>query len=115
MSTAEKVGQILQPGIPAPTVNETPEKSILKKRYLERSNRGQPQPLPSNDNYSAGFQLNMSANSIESVDYPECDRIIPSNLLREQNANFGHCVSSDLAMSAGNKPHFVRLFLELLK
>ena len=44
---------ILQSGIPVPNINRTPEKSILKKRYPERSNRGQ--PPPSNDISSASF------------------------------------------------------------
>ena len=35
------------------------------------------------------------------------------DLLRAQNANFGQCVSSDLAMSAGIAPQIVRFFPEL--
>ena len=84
---------------------------FLKKRYPERSNRGQ--PPPSNDIYLASFRLNMCGTSIESVDLLENVRIMQGDLLRDQNANFGHCVSSDLAMSAGIAPQFVRFFPEL--
>ena len=83
----------------------------MKKRYPERSNRGQ--PPPSNDIYSASFQLNICATSIESVDLPEIVRILQGDLFRDQTANFGHCVSSDLAMSAGIATQFVRLNSEL--
>ena len=69
LNTAQKTRPISQSGIPVPNINETPEKSILKKRYPERSNRGK--PPPSNDIYSASFQMNMCATSIESVDLPE--------------------------------------------
>ena len=88
-------------------------KSILKKRYCARSNRGQ--PPPSNDIYSARFQLSLCATSIESVDLPESVRNLQGDLFRDQTANFGHCVSSDLAMSAGIATQFVRLYRELEK
>ena len=85
----------------------------MKKRNPERSNRGQ--PPPSSDIYSASFQLNMCANSIESVDLPENVRILQGDLFRDKTAIFGHCVSSDLAMSAGIATQFVRLYPELEK
>ena len=85
----------------------------MKKRYPERSNRGQ--PPPSNDIYSAKFQLNMCDTSIESVDLPENNRILEADLFRDQTAIFGHCVSSDLAMSSGIATQFVRLYPELEK
>ena len=97
--------------IPVPNINKTPDTSILKKRYPERSNRGQ--PPPSNDIYSASFQLNMCDTSIEIVDLPEKVRILQRDLFRDQTANFGHCVSSDLAISAGIATQFVRLYPEL--
>ena len=106
VKTAQTTRPISQSGIPVPNINKTPEKSILKKRYPERSNRGQ-QP-PSNI-YSASFQLNLCATSIESVDLPENVRILQGDLFRDKTANFGHCVSSDLAMSAGIATQFVRL------
>ena len=113
VNTAEKTRPISQSGIPIPNINKTPENSILKKRYPERSNRGK--PPPSNDIYSASFQLNMCATSIESVDLPEIVRILQEDLFRDKTANFGHCVSSDLAMSAGIATQFVRLYPELAK
>ena len=85
----------------------------MKKRYPERSNRGQ--PPPSNDISSASFQLNMCATWIESVDLPENVRILQGDFFRDQTAIFGHCVSSDLAMSAGIATQFVRLYPELEK
>ena len=63
--TAQKTRPISHTGIPVPNINRTPEKSILKQRYPERSNRGQ--PPPSNDISSASFQLNLCATSIASV------------------------------------------------
>ena len=57
----------------------------------------------------------MCASSIESVDLPENVRILQGDLFRDQTANFGHCVSSDLAMSAGIAAQFVRLYPELEK
>ena len=111
VKTAQKTRHISQSMIPVPNINKTPEKSILKKRYPERSNRGQ--PPPSNDIYSASFQLNMCANSIESVDLPENDQILQGDLFRGQTAIFGHCVSYDLAMSAGIATQFVQLYPEL--
>ena len=114
VNTAQTTRPISQSVIPVPYINKTPEKSILKKRYPERSNREK--PPPSNDIYSASFQLNMCATSIESVDLPEKVRIIlQGDLFRDQTANFGHCVSSDLAMSAGIATQFVRLYPELEK
>ena len=110
VNTAQKTRPISQSGIPVPNINKTPEKSILKKRYPERSNRGQ--PPPSSDIYSASFQLNMCATSIESVDLPENVRILQGDLFRDKTANFGHC---DLAMSAGIATQFVRLYPELEK
>ena len=85
----------------------------MKKRYPERSNRGQ--PPPSNYIYSTSFQLNICATSIESVDLPEIVRILQGDLFRDQTATFGDCVSSDLAMSAGIATQFVRLYPELEK
>ena len=85
----------------------------MKKRYSERSNRGQ--SAPSNDISSASFQLNMCATSIESVEPPENVRILHANLFRNETANFGHCVPSDLAMSAGIATQFVLLYPELEK
>ena len=111
VNTAQKTRPISQSEIPVPNINKTPEKSILKKRYPERSNRGQPPPCA--DIYSASFQLNMRAASIESVDLPENVRILQGDLFRDQTANFGHCVSSDLAMSAGIATQFVRLYPQL--
>ena len=55
----------------------------------------------------------MCASSIESVELPENVRILQGDLFRDQTANFGHCVSSDLAMSAGIATQFVRLNSEL--
>ena len=57
--------------------------------------------------------MNMFATSIENVDLPENVRILQGNLFRDQTANFGHCVSSDLAISAGIATLFVRLYPEL--
>ena len=57
----------------------------------------------------------MCATSIESVDLPENVRILQGDLFRDQTANFGHCVSSDLVMSAGIATQFVRLYPELAK
>ena len=113
VNTAQKTRPISHSGIPVPNLNNTPEKSILKKRYPERSNRGQ--PPPSNDIYSANFQLNMCATSIESVDLPENVRISHGDLFRDQTAIFGHCFSSDLAMSAGIATQFLRLYPEMEK
>ena len=113
VNTAQKTRSISQSGIPVPNINKTPEKSILNKRYPERSTRGQ--LPPSNDISSASFQLNMCDTSIESVDLPEKVRILQGDLFREQTANFGHCVSSDLAMSAGIATQFVPLYPELEK
>ena len=106
VNTAQKTRPLSQSGILVPNINKTP-KYILKKRYSERSNRGQ--LPPSNDIYSARFQLNMCATSIESVDLPGNVRILQGDLFRDKTANFGHCVSSDLAMSAGIAIQFVRL------
>ena len=106
MTSAEKTRRTSQPGILVLAVNKTPDKSILKKRYPERSNRGQ--PPPSNDVHSTSFQLNMCATSIESVNLPENVRIIQGNLSRDQNAKFGHCEASDLAMSAIIASEFVQ-------
>ena len=86
----------------------------MEKRYPERSNRGQPPPS-SNDIYSASFQLNMCDTSIGSVDLPENVRKIQGELFRDQTATFGHCVSSDLEMSAGIATQIVRLYPELEK
>ena len=113
VNTAQKTRSISQSGIPVPNINKTPEKFILKKRYPERSTRGQ--PPPSNDISSASFQPNMCDTSIESVDLPEIVRILHGDLFREQTSSFGHCVSSDLAMSAGIATQFVRLYPELEK
>ena len=113
VNTAQKTRPISQSGIPVHNINKTPDKSILKKRYPERSNRGQ--PPPSNDIYSAGLQLNMCATSIKSVDLPENVRILQGDLFRDKTADFGRCVSSDLAMSAGIATQFVRLYPELEK
>ena len=112
-NTAQKTRPNSQLRIPVPNINKTPEKSVLKKRYPERSSRGQ--PPPSNDIYSASFQLNMCATSIESVDLPKTVRNSQGDLFRGQTANFGHCVSSDSAMSAGIATQFVRLSPELEK
>ena len=57
----------------------------------------------------------MCDTSIESVDLPENVRLLQGDLIRYQTANFGHCVSSDLAMSAGIATQFVRLHPELEK
>ena len=57
----------------------------------------------------------MCDTSIECVDLPENYRIIQGDLFRDQTENFGHCVSSDLAMSAGIATQFVRLYPELEK
>ena len=57
----------------------------------------------------------MCATSIETVDLPENVRILQGDLLRDKTANFGHCVSSDLAMSAGIARQVVRLYPELEK
>ena len=113
VQTAQKARPISQSGIPVPNINKTPQKSILKERYPERSNRGQ--PPPSSDIYSASFQLNMCATSIESVDLPESVQILQRDLFRDKTANFGHCGSSDSAMSAGIATQFVRLYPELEK
>ena len=113
VNTAQKTRPFSQSAIPVLNINKTPEKSILKKRYPERPNRGQ--PPPSNDIYSADFQLNMCSASIESVDLAENVRILQGDLFRDQTANFGHCVSSDLAMSAGIASQLVRLYPELEK
>ena len=74
VNTAKKTRHISQSGIPVSNINKTPDKSSLKKRFPERSNRGQ--PPPSSDIYSASFQLNMSATSIETADLPENVRIL---------------------------------------
>ena len=113
VNTAQKTRPVSQSGIPVRNINKTPEKSILKKRYPDRSNRGQ--PPPSSDIYSASFQLNMCATSIESVDLPENVRILQGDLFRDQTAIFGYCVSSDLKMSAGIATQLVRLYPELEK
>ena len=113
VNTAQKTRPISQSGIPVPNINRTPEKSFFKKRYPERSNRGQ--PPPSNDISSASFQLNMCATSTESVDLPQNVRILQGDLFRDKTAKFGHWVSSDLAMSAGIATQFVRLHPELAK
>ena len=83
----------------------------MKKRYSERSNRRQ--PPPANDIYSARFQLNLCATSSVSVDLPENVKILQGDLFRYKTASFGHCVSSDLAMSAGIATQIVRLYPEL--
>ena len=111
--TAQKTRPISQSVIPDPNINKTPGKSILKNRYPERSNRGQ--PPPSNVISSARFQLNMCATSIENADLPKIVRILQRDLFRDKHAIFGHCVSSDLAMSAGIATQFVRLYPELEK
>ena len=85
----------------------------MKKRYSERFSRGQ--PAPSNDIFSASFQPIMCATSIESVELPENVGILHANLFRNETANFGHCVSSDLAMSAGIATQLVLLYPELEK
>ena len=85
----------------------------MKERYPERSNRGQ--HPPSNDISLASFRLNLCATSIESVDLPENVRILQGDLIRDHTANFRHCVSSDLAMSAGIASQFVRLYPEMEK
>ena len=108
VSTAEKTRQVSQPGISVPARNKPQKKCIFKKRSLERSNRGQ--PPPSNNNYSVRFELNMCAHSVASVDIPENVRIMQGDLFRDQNANFGHSVSSDMAMSSGIAPQFVGIF-----
>ena len=113
VKTAQKTRPISQSVIPVPNINKTPEKSILKKQYPERSNRGQ--PPPSNDVFSASFLLKMCATSIESVDLPENVRILQGDFFRDQTANFGHCVSSDLAISAGIATQFVRFYPQMEK
>ena len=57
----------------------------------------------------------MCATSIESVDLPENVRNLQGDLSRDKTANFGHCVSFDLAMSAGIATQFVRSYPELEK
>ena len=113
VNTAQKTRPNSQSGIPVTNMIKTPEKSLLKIRYPERSNRGQ--PPPSNDISSASFRLNMCATSIESVDLPENVRILQGDLFRGKTANFGNCVSYDLAMSAGIDTQFVRFYPELEK
>ena len=113
VNTAQKTRPISQSVILVANINKTPGKSFLKNRYPERSNRGQ--PPPSNDISSTSFQLNMCTTSIESVDLPVNLGILQGDLFRDKTANFGHCVSSDLAMSAGIATQFVRLYPELEK
>ena len=57
----------------------------------------------------------MCDTSIESVDLPENVQILQEDLFRDQTAIFGHCVSPDLAMSAGIATQFVRLYPQLEK
>ena len=113
VNTAQKTRPFSQSVIPVPNINKSPEKSNFKKQYPERSNRGQ--PPPSNDISSASFQMNMYATSIESVDITENVRILQRDLFRDQTASYGHCVASDLAMSAGIATQFVRFYPGLEK
>ena len=94
-----------------PNINKQPGKSILKKRYPERWNRGI--PGPSNDVHSANFQLNMFADPNDCITLPTNVLIKQRNLLENKKLNFAHCVSSDLSMSAGIATQFLRLFPEL--
>ena len=111
-SIAQSTRQLAQSKIPVPQGGRLPAKPILKHRYPNRSNRGQ--LGPSNDIYSAQFQFNMYDTPFtESIELPPNLTISEGDVFSDTAANFAHCVSSDLAMSAGIATHFLRIFPDL--
>ena len=104
--------QLTRSKIPIPDIHKSPEKSILKRRYPDRSNKRQ--PAPSSEAYSANFQLNMyDTHQKDSIDLPPNIHISEGDIFSKPDAHFGHCVSSDLAMSAGIATQFCHIFPKL--
>ena len=104
--------QLAQSKIPVPQGGRSPAKPILKHRYPDRSNGGQPDP--SNDIYSAQFQFNMYDTPFtESIELPPNITISEGDIFSDTTANFAHCVSSDLPMSAGIAKQFLRILPDL--
>ena len=95
-----------------PNIHKTPRKSILKRWFPDRSNKGQ--PGPSSDASSAKLQLNMyDTHKKDSIDLPPNIHISEGDFFIKPDANFGHYVCSDLAMSAGIATQFRHIFPKL--
>ena len=100
--------QLTRSKILIPNVHKMPKKSILKRRYPDRSNEGQPGP---SSDFFANFQLNMyDTHQKGSIDLPPNFHVSEDDIFSEPDGKFGHCVSYDLAMSAGIATQFCHLF-----
>ena len=104
--------QLTRSQIPLPNIHKMPKKSILKRRYPDISNKGQ--PGASSDVFSATFQMIIyDTHQKDSIDLPPNIHISEGDNFSKPDTNFGHCVSSDLAMSAGTATRFRHIFVKL--